>query len=72
MYEFLILGLIPGTEVQVSFGAWIFISAAIVVFLNRKYLRIAVAIAHRIWALRYHVAAIISLETLSLRRKLND
>lgn len=72
MYEFLVLGIIPGTEVRISFDAWILISAAVMLYLNRKNFRRIIYIAQRVWALRYHVAAVISLITLSLKRKIQD
>lgn len=70
MFEFLVLGLIPGTEVRISFSAWILISTAILLYLNRHNLRRVVILAQKIWALRYLVAAMTSLATLSLKRKI--
>jgi len=70
--EFLVLGLIPGTEFRVSFSSWVLISAAILLYLNRYNLRRVVILAQKIWALRYLVAAVTSLAALSLKRKIQD
>lgn len=72
MHEFLVLGIIPGTEVRVSFSAWVLISIAVMLYLNRKNLMRVVNLVQRAWALRYHVAAVVYLATLSLKRKLQD
>lgn len=70
MYEFLVLGLIPGTNVRISFGAWIVISAAILILVRyRKNLRAVASFGQRLWAMRYHLAAIVALAAISLKRK---
>lgn len=73
MYEFLILGLIPGTEVRISFGAWVTVSIAVLVALTyRKNLRAAVSFGRLLWAMRYHLAALVALAAISLKRKLSS
>jgi hypothetical protein len=70
VYEFLVLGLIPGTEVRISFGAWIVISAVILVAVKyRRNLRVVAKLGLRLWAKRYHLAAIVALAAISLKRK---
>lgn len=70
VYEFLVLGLIPGTEVRISFGAWIIISVAILIVVKyRKNFRSVAKFGLKLWAKRYHLAAIVALAAISLKRK---
>ena len=36
MYDFLVLGLIPGTDIQIGFWTWIIITVAVVVGFKRS------------------------------------